>query len=222
MEIKRKQVTDTKGQIRNTSIWNIEVDSQSEEELKKLLTWSKNMLGNLRSNHGHYSKNKHSKEVFESCVNIYNTDILHLYNEDVTDNSYYVYAHCDPSKKIAIGKHGVTTFAATIGMQHQPFYIGMGQGSRAYDLDRNDSHRKYRQKIKKSGSEISVSILKENMTKNEALSIESKLIDIFGLIIHSGCLVNLDEGKKSHERRMLYETELIKIGRMIEINKNIR
>lgn len=222
MEITRKQIHDQNGHLRNTSMWNIEVDAQSEEELKKLLSWSKNMLGNLRSNNGFMSKNKHSKEVFESCVKIYNTDTLHLYEECESETTYYVYAHCDPNKKIAIGKHGITTFAGTIGMQYHPFYIGMGQGSRAYDLDRNDSHRKYRQKIKKSGLDVSVCILKENLTKNQALSIESKLIDIFGLIVNKGCLVNLDEGKNYQERRQLYEDELIKIGRLFEINKNIR
>ena len=150
------------------------------------------------------------RELFNSCVNIYNTDISHLYDVDESDyeRKYYVYAHCDPTKQIAIDKHGVTTFAATLGMKHKPFYIGMGHDDRAYDLDRNETHRKYRQQIKQNDLDIDVHIISEGLSKVEALALESKLIDIFGLIVKKGHLVNLDEGKNNKERKSYMKTNL--------------
>lgn len=121
---------------------------------------------------------------------------------------YYVYAHSDPDKNIAIGKCGKTTFAATIGMKKLPFYIGKGVHKRAYELNRNETHRKIRQKLHTFGKEIHVSILKDGMTELDALMMESKLIDIFGLITTGGRLVNLDEGINNKERRLLYKHEL--------------
>ena len=213
MEIKRKQIKDSNGQLRNTTIWQIEVDGKSETELVELFGWAKNMLGNIRSQNGEYSKNKRSADTFDACMKIYNTDVSHLYDSDDDTKKYYVYAHCDPSKKIAIGKHGITSFAATLGLQFAPFYIGMGNGNRAFELDRNETHRKYRQKIQKTGKDAVSTIIVDNLTKTEALAIESKLIDIFGLIVNKGFLVNLDEGKSNKERVKMYTDELIKIGR---------
>lgn len=215
MEIKRKQINDQNGQIRNTTVWEIEVDGKSETELKELLGWTKNMLGNIRSKNGEYSRKQHSVDVFDACMRIYETDITHLYDTETNvDDKYYIYAHCDPTKKIAIGRHGITTFAATIGLEFAPFYIGQGQGNRAFELDRNDSHRKYRQKLNKNGLEPIVFIIKKGLTKNQSLALESKLIDIFGLIVENGYLVNLDEGKNNKERKSLYVDDLTKIGRI--------
>lgn len=217
MKSKRRQKIDNKGQLRTTSTYDIEVDSSSEEDLKLLLAWTKNMLGNMRANNGERSKNLRMKEILDSCMKIYNADITHLYDEgDDAEKKYYVYAHCDPTKSIAIGKHGITTFAATLGMKYRPFYIGMGNGDRAYDLDRNETHRKYRQQIKQQGLDIDVHIISQELSRSDALALESKLIDIFGLIVKKGSLVNLDEGKKHKERRTLYENELTVLGRVVE------
>jgi hypothetical protein len=61
-----------------------------------------------------------------------------------------------------------------------------------------------------------VKIIKENLTEMEALCLESKFIDIFGLMSKSGRLVNLDEGLKSKERQMLYRDSLIKLNSFYE------
>jgi len=214
MKAERKQIRDAVGHVRNTTLYDIEIDSQSEEELKTLLPWTKSMLGNLRSQCGEYSKKDRSRDVFDACVKIYNTDISHLYGEQSTEEKYYVYCHCDPSRNIAIHKHGVSTFAATLGLKYLPFYVGMGQGNRAFDFDRNETHRKYRQKIQALGLDVSPVIIKDGLSRSEALSLESKLIDIFGLIVNNGFLVNLDEGKNNKDRRNLYSEELIKISRI--------
>ena len=214
MNRKRKQITDANNHLRNTNIWSIEVDGTSVDDLTALLSWTKNMIGNIRSNNGEMSKNKRSGEVFESCLRIFNTDISSLYISTETDKIYYVYAHCDPSRRISIGKHGITSFAASLGLTYMPFYIGMGHGTRAYDLDRNETHRKVRQSLQKKNIDIEPYIIKDGLTRAEALSVESKLIDIFGLIVNKGFLVNLDEGKNSADRRSLYTDDLTKIGRL--------
>ena len=46
--------------------------------------------------------------------------------------------------------------------------------------------------------------LRNNLTELESLELESKLIDIFGLMPHAGYLTNLDEGMLPDERRCCY------------------
>lgn len=176
----------------------------------------KSRLGQLRKqNPEHIGSNTKKALVFDTCLEIMNTNIEHLYDGldlDETRN-YYVYVHCDPSKKIAVSRDGKTTFAATLGLKYFPFYVGKGTGNRAFELDRNESHRKVRQKIKTFYDEIDVKIIKDGLTEKEALIMESKLIDIFGLTSHGGRLVNLDEGVKNKERRNLYKDKLLVINK---------
>lgn len=153
---------------------------------------------------------KRKRLVFDSCNEILKTDISSLYDNLELDESkdYYVYAHCDPGFKIAINKEGKSTFAASLGLQYMPFYIGKGKGTRSTDLNRNETHRKVRQKIQKFGKDIIVFKIAENLTEKEALILESKLIDIFGLMSFKGRLVNLDEGIAVKERRQKYQKSL--------------
>ena len=113
-----------------------------------------------------------------------------------------MYSHLDPTKKIAIEYNPKTTFGATIGMSHIPFYIGKGTGERYSDFSRNDTHRKVRQHL--SPASPLAMIIRQGLTEVEALSLEDKLIDIFGLKVFGGYLTNLDEGYHSSERRKLY------------------
>jgi hypothetical protein len=125
---------------------------------------------------------------------------------------YYVYAHCEPGK-IAIGKEGLTTWAATLGLTNIPFYIGKGTADRAFNLNRNETHRKVKQKLAAFGQEICVNIIKEGLTELEALCLESKLIDIFGVVGKGGRLVNLDEGVNSAVRQARYAVHLQEINK---------
>lgn len=190
-----------------------EIDFDSLDECKKLLNKMKSRIGELNSSEC-MSKSEKKKLIFDSCLEIYNKDISSIYDNLELDTNpiYYVYAHCDPKANIAVGKCGKTTFGASIGLNKIPFYIGKGTGNRAFDLNRSETHRKIRQKIQTFGDEIQVNIIKDGLTEIEALMLESKLIDIFGLKSFNGFLVNLDEGINKVGRRSLYKEHLVNLN----------
>jgi hypothetical protein len=212
MLISKRQIKDEKGHLRNTTIWDIEVDYNNLEDMNLLLQRIKSHIGSLHAEK-RGSKNSIKQKKFDACNKIYKTDISSLYNDQVLDLSpvYYVYAHCEPNK-IAAGKDGVTSWFATLGIDLIPFYIGKGKGDRANDLNRNETHRKVRQRLREFGQDVQVRIIKDGLTELEALCLESKLIDIFGVIGKGGKLVNVDEGSKSKERQRLYEVALQEIN----------
>lgn len=189
-----------------------EIDFDSVNDCKKLLNIMKSRISELkkRDDPSFISKNDKNKLIFNACYNIWNTDIDDVYVnvESDEERKYYVYAHCDSSKKLALKKEGKTTFAMTLGMEYLPFYIGKGTGNRAFELNRNETHRKYRQKLNTFNTDVKVQIIKDNLTEKQALMYESKLIDIFGLITTGGYLVNLDEGVRYNERRNKYINDL--------------
>lgn len=175
-------------------------------------------LGEINPNR--VSRKEKTRKTIDLCKSIYDTDISEVYSQTALDVTpmYYVYAHLDTSKSIAIGRHGVTTFAATLGMDYFPFYIGKGTGNRWCDLNRNETHRKVRAKLTTLEKEPKAIKILDGLTEMEALMIESKLIDIFGLIPYGGLLVNLDEGINRDERRHLYRSEfdqLRQLNRML-------
>lgn len=124
--------------------------------------------------------------------NLLRQDWYHLFpNADDTDRLYYVYAHVDPRKgRMTLGPLGVK-------LPGTPFYIGKGSGKRAYDLKRNDGHRKILTAIRTAGfpEQLIVNILTKPITELQALTLEAKLIYFFGSMYeHSdrpGCLINL-------------------------------
>lgn len=200
-----------------------EVDVDSIESLRSLQNILKSYIGQLNSDKMG-SRKERNKIIFESCQHIWNTDISDLYSNLKLDEmpEYYLYAHCDPSGSISIGKNGKSTFGATLGLKFFPFYIGQGKGNRAYDLNRNETHRKERQKLKAFGRDIDVVILKDNITEKESLMLESKLIDIFGTRATGGILVNLDEGINSLKRRDKYLDMLCNISSVYkEVHRNL-
>jgi hypothetical protein len=136
------------------------------------------------------------------------TDLSKIYENYETDNkSYYVYVHCHPDMKLNIQNNLKHLFLASqFGLSLVPIYVGKGVGNRFSELDRNDSHRKIRSALKKKNKDLIPIKIAEGLTEGQALAIESKLIDILGLMSLSkeGLLVNLDEGVAYDIRRKLY------------------
>lgn len=187
----------------------------SEESILQHMNVMKSYIGQLRAVQTQVTK---KQQMFDSCIGILNSDISHVYSDLRLDPApvYYTYAHLDPSRKVAIGKNGITTFAATLGMDNFPFYIGKGRGNRAYQLNRNETHRKICQRIRSFDKEPIVFIIKSNLTELDALAYESKLIDIFGLLPNGGRLANLDEGINKEERRQVYFQHLAELNRLYQ------
>ena len=197
-------------------IKTFEVDYNSLEACRLAANQLKTRIGQLQSELIG-SRNDREKVVYDACVSIYETDISSIYSSLKLDESkiYYVYAHCDPRSNICIGRAGKSTFSAShLSLTHKPIYIGKGVGNRAYDLNRNESHRKVRQTLHKFDQELSVKIIKENLSEKEAFMLESKLIDIFGLMNEGGTLVNLDEGTNNKDRKFLYRDHLKKLNKL--------
>ncbi len=194
-----------------------QMDFESAEDCKVLINKIRNHIAVLGSDDPSFiSKNERCRRILHSCQKIMATDISSIYNgiELDTEKKYYVYAHLDTSKRVAIGKESKTTFAATLGMEYFPFYIGEGCGTRSHDLNRNETHRKVKQRLQTFGQEVQIKILFSDLTKLESLCIESKLIDIFGLKPNGGLLCNLDEGFAYKERREIYKDSLHEISRL--------
>ncbi len=103
-------------------------------------------------------------------------DFFYLFQENVLNKTFYVYALKDPRINPA-----------------QIFYIGKGTGSRAWDHSINvDGTRKgvYIREIIDSGKKIIVTQLVEDLNETQALKIESELISSFGTIDNGGILYN--------------------------------
>ena len=152
MKLVRLQQRDAGNHLRTSPIWSIEVDSNNLQDLVDLEKRVRSRICQLKvSING--TKNDIKKSRFDACNEIYLTDIRDLYKDLLLDPlpEYYVYAHSG-TDNIAIGKDGVTTWLATeMGLSKIPFYIGKGTADRAYDLNRNETHRKVRQKLKTFG-----------------------------------------------------------------------
>jgi hypothetical protein len=188
------------------------VDLDDISDLKANITFlqkkRKNLLQKLGYTHINFMGSKTNIEkILPIIEEIYLTDISNLYKEKDNLEKYYVYLHCDTTKPLQILKSLKDYWLAIkFKINYQPFYVGKGTGNRYLDTNRNDSYRKIKTNIEKSQKEISIIKIKENISEIEALSIESKLIDILGLkaLSQEGYLVNLDEGFFPIERRKLY------------------
>ena len=187
----------------------IEFDETNFEEVKRVLSRIVKIKNDLFS--GQHNSAKLSKKLeaqqklFESFNKILESNVSSVYgNEDIGE--YYVYFHCDPTEPIIATKDAKNLFAAQIGLSHKPFYVGKGIHNRCYETDRNDSYAKKKQQISRADKEVLVVKVKQSINENSALALESKFIDIFGLVAYHpfNWLLNLDEGKYKEERRNKY------------------
>lgn len=111
------------------------------------------------------------------------------------EGKHYVYAHCDPSQPLNVSKSARDLLAAEFGLTHRPFYIGKGKDDRCFNTKRNDSYRKKKTSILKSGEEIQIVKIKEGLSDESSKLVESTFIKIFGIMAVSNFnwLVNLAE-----------------------------
>jgi hypothetical protein len=198
-----------------------EVDYDDPNQLKKIaykLLHRRNKVLQEKGYNGisFNGSNLHVGKVMPLFEDIYNTDLSSVYERSSISTNYYVYLHCDPTKKIHVSvdiKH--LFLASKFNISHVPFYVGKGIGNRWQHLDRNDSHRKIRSKLIKQSLDIKPIKIIDNLSETQALEIESKLIDILGLkaLSEFGMLVNLDEGHNAKERRSLYTEPCLQVLR---------
>jgi len=192
----------------------LEVDWENPSDLKNTITKlqkrRKSILRILGYDEIYFNNSKHHLSLllpsFEKMI------------EGVVDDTgvYYVYAHCNPLKPLNIKhdiKHLFLSSKFSPQLEYEPFYIGKGTDNKYLNLNlnRNGSHSKIRSGLKKFDKEIECVILRKNLSADNALLLESKLIDILGLrsLSHHGLLCNLDEGVDNNQRRLLYDDPTI-------------
>ena len=200
------------------------VDWDSLDEVSRAFNRTKSRFFELkRIADGQPSKKERERRVFDACQAILHADISQVYSGLILDQApvYYVYAHLDTAHRVAVGRAGITSFAATIGLSFWPFYIGKGVGDRWCDLNRNETHRKVRERMSRAARVPATVKIADGLTESAALQLESKLIDIFGSIASGGNLCNLDEGLYPEHRRSLYLSEyrmLRPLNRVTHVN----
>lgn len=112
-------------------------------------------------------------------------------------NTFYVYAYLDPRKP---GKFKYDEYEFT----HEPFYIGKGTKSRinrhlAGNGGFNPIKKNKINKIIQSGQTPILIKIKENLTNQEALDLEIKLIRLIGRITRkTGTLTNYTKGGETY------------------------
>lgn len=204
----------------DSNIKAFEVDWNDLDSIDKLFLKLQGRRQQLKKDAGLLTKTTLAeiyRKQWDAIQTIIDTDISYLYQDNILDSTpkYYVYAHCDTSKPINIDKkNAFYTFAASLGMKYLPFYIGKGTGDR---YEKGDRNRNYSKISNKKFTEIDKLIIKNNITESEAFQLESKLIDIFGLAIHKGFLVNIDEGINRDTRRLCYREELSNLRKIEEV-----
>lgn len=194
----------------NSNMQEFSVDWNSVDSISEIMSKLRGRLGNLKKEQG-LLKKETRLDKFHKAMNaidsIMSTDLSHLVSKKDESKEYYVYAHCDKSRRISVeSKRSREIFAASLGLSYLPFYIGKGKGNRYLKEERNAYHTLIRSD--RSSGEIDKKIIKINIDETEALILESKLIDIFGLVPFGGLLINIDRGVAYKDRQRIFKEEL--------------
>lgn len=195
----------------------IEIDFDDPSDLKRNITKlqkrRKTVLRQLGYDQIHFNGSKYNLDtILPIMKDIYSFKLPGEYDDT---GEYYIYFHCNPLKPLFVKNNLKHLFISLQfpGIKYEPFYVGKGKDNRAYNLARNDSHRKIRTNIIKYKKDIEVFIAEKNLNESKALAKEAKLIDILGLqaISKYGLLCNLDEGFEPSNRRSLYADNMKKL-----------
>jgi hypothetical protein len=188
---------------------NIKVNWNSIDSLKGKVRYLKSRIRALEKNGLGAENIVRQGPKFEAYNSIWNSDISSIYEDLELSNEkkYFVYAHLNPLFDLDLEK-AKDAFAASLGMEYVPFYIGKGVNDRDKNSRRNETHRKILQSINSLNEKHIVFRVKGSLTEAEAFQAESKLIDIFGLLTNGGLLTNLDEGHHAILRKRLYRDHL--------------
>lgn len=103
---------------------------------------------------------------------------------------YYVYCYLDSSKK---GEYSYDSICFT----YEPFYIGKGKGRRikkGLNMKDNNNYKKNKiNQLTRDNVEIISYKIYENLTQDDAYSIEEKLINEIGVFWEGGLLCNVEK-----------------------------
>ena len=195
----------------------IKVDETNPSDLKRVITFLQKKRKKLLEQVGYMPTHfAGSKRNITQVLDILDRFISLV---DIVPGDYYVYAHTNPLQGLNPSAKAKDAWLLTINpqMKFRPIYIGKGKGPRVFDLNRNDSHRKIRAKVRQKGSDLEPVILFDKVDEGSALALEEILIDTLGLISlcpEHGYLTNLDEGKQVNVRRSLYDKEMMQLLRL--------
>ncbi len=97
---------------------------------------------------------------------------------DNDHSDYYVYYHSNPTFKSIKFRYETSYIDMKV-----PFYIGMGRGKRIYSYARSVMHTNYLNTLSSEGytNQEIMRFYQRNLTKKDALILESKLILFFGI-----------------------------------------
>ena len=118
-------------------------------------------------------------------------------------NKFYVYVYLNPLEP------GIFT-CEDIAFKFKPIYVGKGCGNRIFhhlteakrpERTINPEKAALIRKILNSGNNPLIFKVKEGLTDNEALTLEQKLIDKFGLTREEGIPTNINKGGAVRKHR---------------------
>lgn len=187
-----------------------DIDWDDPKDIKKYISILQLRRKNILREYGYNEVNFNgSKYNLDNLLPLFQTFFDYVVPEK---GNNYVYFHCNPLKKLNIKSDIKHIFLASKfpNLNYEPFYVGKGNGNRAFELNRNDSHRKIRNQINKFGKEIEPIIIIDNISENCSLSYENIFMYILGLraLSNNGILVNLMENDIPELNNKVFSTDI--------------
>lgn len=183
------------------------VDWDDPSELIKLVSF---LHCRHRELTGHKSKREQSLEELAIALQIWEAPVEIKDSSRSLEKDFYLYIHYyKPGEGWPGKKNYKNMFCQYLGMNGTPFYVGKGCKERVRNKKRSFSHSYLTNTLSAQGADFEVQVFKDNLSEQEALVMEGKIIDILGqTVLKNGPLTNLDPGYKTKERRKFYAPQL--------------